>query len=152
MKLIPLTKGQFAKVSDHRFDEFSKHNWSARWSEDTQSFYALRKEQGRIIIMHREIMKTPKGMICDHRNHDTLDNQDENLRNVTHSESLMNRRAFSNNKLGEKNIYRLGKLFYVSITRNDKIVFQEGYKTIEEAKTARGEALKVHHGDFSGLV
>lgn len=38
------------------------------------------------IYMHREIMKTPKGMECHHKNGNTFDNRKGNLVNLTKEE------------------------------------------------------------------
>lgn len=149
MKLIPLTQGQFTKVSDCQFEYYNKWNWYARWDKDTQSYYAARHECGKTIYMAREIAKTPKGMICDHRNHDTLDNQDHNLRNVTSSQSEMNKSAQSNNKLGEKCIYPYRKGFQVCVQKDGKRVLEKFFPTLEAAKNARDEAVKKYHGEFA---
>ncbi len=91
MKEISLTPSKLAlvaRVSDEDFDRINTHLWRARWNKKTQSYYAVREEgigaARKTIYMAREIMQTPKGMICDHINHKTLDNQRENLRNCTH--------------------------------------------------------------------
>ena len=39
--------------------------------------------------MHREIMKPPKGMDVDHKNHNKLDNTRESLRVCTHAENKL---------------------------------------------------------------
>jgi len=152
MKEIQLTQGQVAKVSDRAFEELSKWSWRAWWSEDMQSFYAGRNVGITKVLMHREIAKTPKGLCCDHINHDTLDNQDENLRNVTSSQNGMNRRgAQSNNKLGERNIRRNGRGFEVQIKKEGKIVFDKTFKNMEAAITARNEALKKYFGEYANI-
>lgn len=48
--------------------------------------------QGRVYL-HRFIMNTPKGMVTDHREHNTLDNRKCNLVNVTLSENQQNRKG-----------------------------------------------------------
>ncbi len=42
--------------------------------------------------MHRQIMGAPAGMVVDHVNHKTLDNQRENLRVCTQSQNNANQR------------------------------------------------------------
>jgi len=99
MKLIPLTQGQFAKVDDADYDELSKHKWCAHWHHRRSLFYAVRSSRTpngkiRTIMMHRQVL----GLIDrkthgDHKNHNTLDNQRENIRAVTNSQNHMNRNA-----------------------------------------------------------
>lgn len=79
-KLIPLTKGKFAKVDNEDFDRVKEICWR----------YSCGYAGSFDIQMHRFIMNTPKGMHTDHINHDTLDNRKSNLRICTHQENLMN--------------------------------------------------------------
>ena len=150
MKRIKLTKGQYALVSDHRYDELNGYKWSASWHPTTQSYYAVRNENGSRIRMNRQIMNTPKGMICDHINHDTLDNQDHNLRNISQADSLKNRRAFRTNKLGQKNIHfdkRRGK-YRIAIVHDGR-TFEKYASDLETAIRIRDENLAELHGEFA---
>jgi hypothetical protein len=102
--------------------------------------------------MHREIMKTPDGMKCDHINHNTLNNTRKNLRNATNSENMMNRKGAQSNSIsGERNITPRGNSFTVCVGLNGKTVFSKTFKTIEEARIARDNALKKYHGEFSSF-
>src|SRR5690606_25144089 len=74
-KLIPLTKGKFTKVDNEDFEHLSKFNWSV------SNGYAMNWNLGR---MHRYIMKCPKELVVDHKNHDKLDNRKVNLRVCEH--------------------------------------------------------------------
>ena len=107
MKLIKLSKGQVAKVDDKNFDWLNQWKWFAVWAKDTQSFYAMRAEpyrddfgvpRRRAVLMHRLIMDTPKGMVVDHIDHATLNNQESNLRNCTTSQNAMNRKGAGESK------------------------------------------------------
>lgn len=90
MKLIPLTQGKFAKVSDHRFEYLNQWKWCVSKSKGGKMYaYRWKKDCG-FVKMHREIMDTPKGIDVDHIDGDGLNNQDENLRNCTHSQNSMN--------------------------------------------------------------
>ena len=158
MKKIPLTQGQFAIVDDKNFYHFNQWNWQAKWNKDTKSFYAVRNEtyyvdgvrHRRFLTMSREIMKTPKGMLCDHKNHKTLDNQEHNLRNVTNSQNMMNRKgAQKNNRLGVLGVRQNGYGFQAHISVNRKIKCFPNRKTIEEATQDRKDAEKIYHGKFS---
>lgn len=92
--LIPLTQGKFAVVDAQDYDRLSRYKWCAAKSKKT--FYAERFSNGRLIKMHREIIHTPKGMQCDHINHNGLDNRKSNLRLCTNAENLRNQKPAGN--------------------------------------------------------
>lgn len=151
---ILLTKGQKTLVDRKNYEWLSQWKWFSKYSKSNDSYYAVRMEgkdkNRKVIRMHREIAKTPVGMDCDHINHNTLDNTESNLRNVTRSQNMMNRKgANSNNKLGEKGIYRNGNGFSVQVMFNGKWVYTKWFKTLGEAIVGRNKALKKYHGEFS---
>ncbi len=92
---IPLTQGRFAKVDPEDFVWLSQFRWSAKIGP--HAIYAVRtiQEHGKSkrIYMHRQIMNTPDGLLCDHINHDGLDDRKANLRNCTFSQNNANRRC-----------------------------------------------------------
>ena len=88
-RIIPLTQGKFAIVDAEDYERLSRHKWCA--AKSNGRFYAQRTENGRTIKMHREIMNPPPGMVCDHKNHNTLDNRKSNLRICTVSQNQQNR-------------------------------------------------------------
>lgn len=102
MKLIKLTKELYAKVSDEDFDYLSQWKWCAsRESRDTK-WYAIRwsqtsehKDGARFKIrMHRAVYEQmlggaiPLGMVIDHDNNDSLDNQRHNLQMLTQQQNM----------------------------------------------------------------
>lgn len=154
MKEIPLTQNQFAIVDDgYWFDYLNQWKWQARWAENTQSYYAIRSEGWRdnkkTILMSRVVAQTPDGMICDHINHNTLDNRESELRNVTPMQSNMNRKVFKNNKLGVKGVSKKGNIYNARLSFQGKDVLDKNYPTIEEAIQARKEAEEKYFGIFS---
>ena len=98
MKIIKLTQGQVAKVSDEDHDELSKYKWYALWIPTTHSFRAVHKARigggQKNIYMHRQIMDAQDIQDVDHQNHDTLDNQRENLRVCARAENVRNRKLY----------------------------------------------------------
>lgn len=142
MKSIPLTQGQEALVDDHWYAYLSQWEWLAKYDRKTKSYYVVRKDGKSLVCMHRVIMKTPKGLQVDHINHDTLDNQEINLRNVTASVNSRNkdftfaRNGKRRNKLGVTGVFPHHKQFEARVKHNGKYVFRKTYKTIEEASRA----------------
>jgi len=96
MKIIELTQGKVTIVDDEDFEYLNQFKWYAM-EKRRGDFYALRgrrrSEKGsRQIYMAREIMNNPKGLLVDHRDHNTLDNRKENLRICTKAENCRNQR------------------------------------------------------------
>lgn len=81
-KLIPLTKGKFAKVSNEDYLELSKFNWCM--SGD----YAYNLKLG---LMHRYITGAPPGTEVDHIYGDTLDNRRSEIRIVSRALNAANK-------------------------------------------------------------
>lgn len=94
MKYISLTQNKFAIVDDEDFEWLTQWKWYAQKSMNTYYVYAhppCIDGKQLAILMHREIMKAPKGIDVDHRNHNGLDNQRHNLRVCTRSQNQQNR-------------------------------------------------------------
>lgn len=153
MKLIPLTYGQFAQVDDEDHDYISQWKWYAKKQNNRENYYATRNvyKDGKTkrLYMHRVIAGTIQGEVCDHIDHNTLNNQKENLRNCKTSENLCNRKS----RMGSKSKY-IGVNFVQNKYWNSTIWFKGkryylGYfKTEEEAAKARDEKAKELHGEF----
>ena len=86
VKPILLTDGIYAYVSACDYEEISKYTWRL-----VGGGYAGRSEKGKTILMHRQIMKPPKGMVVDHVRHNKLDNSRDNLRVCSRSENARNK-------------------------------------------------------------
>jgi hypothetical protein len=89
-RVIPLTQGKFAIVDAEDYERLSRHKWRVLKIKGDR-FYAARTAGGKTILMHREIMNPPPGMLCDHKNHNTLDNRRSNLRICTAAQNQQNR-------------------------------------------------------------
>lgn len=103
MKEIQLTQGKVALVDDEDYERVNQFKWYAQ-KHGNGTFRAVRNETLRsrkdaretglpihkTILMHRFILNVPDSMDIDHVNHNTLDNQKDNLRICTHSQNTMN--------------------------------------------------------------
>ena len=83
-KRIPLDNGFYAYVDAADYEWLSRYNWRL------QNGYAARREKTKVVYMHRELMKPPRGMTVDHANRNRLDNTRENLRVCTQQENSHN--------------------------------------------------------------
>lgn len=154
-KEIPLTQGQVAIVDDWWYEYLTQWKWFAWWDKSANSFYAVRNtgkspHQGKI-WMHRIVAKTPSDLFCDHIYHNTLDNREENLRNVTKSQNNINRRIARNNKTGVPGICKRadnGK-YVVQLNLGGKRVFYKTFSNLEDAISTRKEMEKMRFGEFA---
>lgn len=105
-KLIYITSGKIAKVSDEDFDRLITYTWY----ENKAGYAISRQKTDRLkcgyedVWMHRLVNKTPKGMHTDHINRDKLDNRRINLRSVDTSINAYNSKLRIDNSSGHKGV------------------------------------------------
>lgn len=150
---IPLTQGQVAKVSPHRFEELNQYRWWTLKRRGHATFYAATTlKGGRKMYMHRMVLGLAFGdkRMADHINRDGLDNRDSNLRFATPSQNCHNATTRIDNGSGFKGVsfHKRDKRFQAYI-HADRVYKHLGYfGTAEEAHAAYCEAAKRLHGEF----
>jgi hypothetical protein len=172
MKLVALTQNRFAQVDDEDYKYLNQWKWWAMKRANTT--YAGRKGEtvnGKktTIMMHRLLLKiTDKNILCDHRDHDGLNNQKHNLRACSNSENLRNKiskTGSSSRFLGvsvySENIKWILKNGEIKNGTNKRIIAQirvnnknfkiGDFKTEEDAARAYDAAAKIHYGEFANL-
>lgn len=89
MKQISLTQGKVALVDDEDYERLNRFKWYAQKARNT--FYAFRMlGRGKMVLMHRDILNTPEGMVPDHIDGNGLNNQKSNIRIVTVRQNAQN--------------------------------------------------------------
>jgi hypothetical protein len=157
-RLIPLTQGQNSIVDAKDFERLSLRNWYAVWSPHTKSFYAatnisLSDGKQRMIQMTTEVLGLEPGIEVDHRNHDTLDNRRQNLRESEGSQNAYNRRKRHDNTsgyIGVSWVERLKK-WRVLVRSDGRRVSGGCFTLLEEAVEIRDKIAKELHGEFASL-
>lgn len=147
---IPLTRGRYAIVDAQDFEELNQHKWCL--VSRGKSLYAGRREKGRSISMHREIMKPPEAMVVDHIDGNGLNNRRSNMRICTKAQNSYNSRP------------RGGKSRYVGVTyhkrsrkhvavlgHNGKKVHVGEFDSELEAALARDRVARELQGEFAYL-
>jgi len=86
VEMISLGDGFYAYV------DAADYEWLNQWTWHLQNGYAVRRQNNKVISMHRQITQAPKGMEVDHKNRNKLDNTRENLHVCTRAENAQNRR------------------------------------------------------------
>ena len=165
MKLIQLTRGQFAKVDDDDFERLSKFRWHALSRRDkfcAVTFLPRKGEKSRIMLfMHRFILGEKDGpsdkrrLPVDHINHDSLDNRKINLRVCSTSQNMMNRSGPTRtNRSGIRGIHWHAKAskWRALIKVDGKNMHLGLFLTKEEAGAAYVSANKKYFGEFGGSL
>jgi hypothetical protein len=118
--------------------------WYPYWSEENQSFYVygnITYERGKkkTVQLHRWVSEVPAGLFVDHKDHNTLNNVDSNLRIVTASGNCQNRNgARVDSSSGVRGVYwdKSKNRWRALCTINGQKKYLGRFKTIEEAEIA----------------
>lgn len=166
MKIIYTAKKEEIFVDDSDYEFLNSFVWYIKKCKHTN--YANAGHNG--IAIHRMIMGiTDSSVFIDHKDHNGLNNQRENLRIANKSQNAMNKKAngeiqykgVSIRRQKQKYFHKLsGEYRYantkdsivVRIKVNGKSIFVgSGYSTLEEAALAYNEAAIKYHGEFAVL-
>jgi hypothetical protein len=126
MKEVLLTQNKVALIDDEDFALVAPYSWHL--FKDRNGYeYARGYKDGVKVRMHRLLARAKQGQLVDHKNGNTLDNRQENLRVCTHSENMRNQKKISgsskykgvsyrkvNNKW-ESRIYYCGKKLFLGL-------------------------------------
>jgi hypothetical protein len=154
---IPLGEGKFTLVSPEDFYWLNNFQWCAQHSD--QNIYAVRfilkpNKRPKIVSLHKEIMKSPNGLLVDHKNCHGIDNRRSNLRFATASENMCNRR-----KTSSKTSSRfIGVCFdkwtgrwSAHVGVNGKTRWLGRFDSEIDAAKARDKAARIYHKEFARL-
>jgi hypothetical protein len=159
MKLITLSQGYVASVSDTIYAKVAQFKWHAaitrRKDGTIKGVYAARNVvrpdgKRRLQYMHA-VIKGTNGV--DHRDGNGLNNTDENLRLATTADNNRNRRKGSNKSSQYKGVSwnkMLGK-WTADITVNDCKKFLGGFVQEIDAAFAYDVAARLYHGEFAAV-
>ena len=85
---LTLTRGLHVLVDAHDYEWLSDYKWHATHPSTSGTIYACRRDGRRTVLMHRQIMNPPKGMVVDHINGNGLDDRRCNLRICSHRDNI----------------------------------------------------------------
>lgn len=150
-------------VEDEDYEWLNSYKWSIR--KQHGNMYA---ESWALGSMHRAIMKTPKGMVTDHKDRNGLNNLRDNLRICTHSENSQNRRPggktskylgvslhrckhkYVSRKTGQTTL-RIREYWIAKIIINKKQRNLGLFKYEKDAARAYDQYAEICHGEFANL-
>lgn len=142
---ISLSRHKSAIVDKGDFERLNKYKWFLM-DEGRGKRYAGRWENGRLVLMHREIMQPPPGMVVHHINHNGLDNRRCNLQICTVPENQRYRRR-GVNASGFMGVYARGKKWRAVLRHKGKVVYQRTFADKIEAAKARDDIAAALFGD-----
>jgi hypothetical protein len=154
---IPLTEGKFTIVDPADFYRLNSFYWLTCGRND--NLYAarlIRTPTGRLntILMHKEILDAPPGLLVDHINTDSLDNRRANLRLATHSQNSCNSRRDKSNTYSRYRGVSFSKRkqkWFAAIRADDRKLWLGYFDNELDAALAYDAAAKKCHGEFARL-
>lgn len=152
MKEIKLSQGKVARVDDSDYEWLMQWRWFA--VRNGKYWYAVRREKGSVIFMHRVIMHASQGVDIDHRDGNRLNNQRlENLRVCKDGENQRNRRLNKNSTTGYKGVSlkKAGRKYCAKVVFKGKDFYLGRFSDPVEAARAYDKKAKELFGEFAKL-
>lgn len=150
IRQIPLTQGKFAIVDAADYEWLMQWKWRYHWAG-----YARRQGESRKqdILMHREILATPKGMDTDHINGNRLDCRRINLRICSRKENVRNQlpKAGFSSKYKGVSWSKAAKKWYASIKVDGRGRNLGLFSNEMDAANAYDAAAKKAFGEFAKI-
>lgn len=152
MKTIQLTQGKVAIIDDEDYEKVCTKKWYAH--KRTGKYYA---ESGGIngrYMLHIFVMGLENGVLLDHKDGDSLNNQKENLRVCTRQQNSYNKKPYSTAPIaGIKGISlnKKSKRWRAQIQKDKKKIYIGVYSNYLDAAKAYNEKAIELFGEFSQL-
>lgn len=120
------------QISKNKIELVKKYRWSL-----CSNGYVI--DVGKKIYLHRLLTNAPNDMDVDHKNHNTLDNKDCNLKVCAHQKNMTNMKLSIVNTSGVTGVWfdKKNNKWCAEIKRNNKKIWLGRYKTKEEAIQVR---------------
>ncbi len=141
-----------ALVDDADYELVAEHKWTLQKTKVAGLFYAQSVLNGKSILMHRMILGlSGRHVLCDHKNHDGLDNQRRNLRVASHQNNLRNRKGWSQS--GFKGVsfenHNKSRPWLVRLFVNRRTITVGRFATAEDGAAAYDLAAGKLYGEFA---
>lgn len=144
---VGLTRGFVSLFDAGKLDLVAGKTWGAKMCG--RSWYAWHRSDDGLFFLHRILSGAADSEIVDHKNHDALDNRDDNLRKCTHAQNLRNRRKIKRANSSFKGVSTSGSRWRANITLNSQLIYLGQFVTAEAAARAYDAAAIRLHGPFA---
>jgi hypothetical protein len=159
IRYIPLTHGLYAIVDAQDYEWLSQYKWAAHYNQRRNIIYAARssysyengRRRRRTILMHREIMKPPEGMVIDHINSNGLNNRRCNLRTCTQAQNMHNCRPRTDGRSRFIGVYPHKDRWRAKVTCKGRLHHVGTFSDEVEAAKARDRKAVELFGSFARL-
>ena len=158
MKIIVINSKKYGRhevlIDEKNYSRVINHPYKWGISKNKHTFYCVaRGIETKSISLHRFIMNTPKGVICDHEDHNGLNCQEYNLRNCTHTQNNHNKNSQINSTSKYIGVYwhKGDKKWRAVIVNDGKKIELGRFEDENKAAIARNEAAIKYHGKFAKL-
>ena len=148
MKEIPLSTGGVTQVSDEDYMYLSQFTWQQYNGTPVHTRIARRTVTMRYMVAQRMGLNF-EGKILKNTDHNSLNNQRDNLRIATYSQSGADRGLPKNNTSGYKGVSRRGKSWMAFIGVKGKNIYLGIFGDAIQAHAAYCEAAEYHFGEFA---
>lgn len=151
MKEIQVSGGRaIALIDDDLYDHLNAYRWQLMGGRSWRR-YAATTVHDRTIYMHRLVVNPPAGVLVDHRDGCTLNNQRSNLRLCTNGLNQAN----SKKRQGAASQYK-GVTFskdrgcwFAEVRFKNERVYRKAFASEQEAARAYDCAALRHFGEFA---
>jgi hypothetical protein len=138
-----------------------KYKWNVFFDPCTNSFYVkttvyLGRENGiskyENMYLHHFILGIEGSIHIDHKNHNRLDNTENNLRPSEHSNNNKSRKGKnSNNSSGYRNVSFILGYYRIQLQIDGRnYMFPEKFTDVDEAGSFAEEMRQKYYGEFAG--
>ncbi len=146
---LSLTNGHSCKVDSKFFNYLNQ--W--KWYLSSTNIRRTTKRDGKLVLLHREILHCPKGFVVDHMDGDITNNTLSNLRICTQQNNATNSKKYKNNKSGYRGVSFnekscKSKPWLATIGKNYEKIYIGNFKTAEEASLAYSQHAQKLFGEF----
>ena len=153
MKYLALTQGQFTIIDDDMYQFVMHWDWYAVKMTNGK-FYACRAAliggKYRRIYLHRFLLGVCDSKIfIDHKDGDTLNNTNKNIRIASNSENQKNKNGYGTSKYLGVTLDKRRNKYRVVINVNGKNIWIGSFDDETNAALAYNSAAAKYHGEFA---